>query len=91
MFSQVSVSPQEDVFPIASMDTPPRTRGRHPPGPEVDTSLGRHPPGQTTPRQTPLADTVWDIVNKQVVCIPLEYIHVHSIVSKDLHPSLYCE
>ena len=49
------------VCPIACWDTPPGTRGRHPPGPEADTPwadtpLGQPPPGQTPPqdqRQTP--------------------------------------
>ena len=40
MFPQVSVCPQGAVCPIAYWDTPPRTRGRH-------------PPGQISPRQTP--------------------------------------
>ena len=58
MFSQVSGCPQGGVCLIAGWDTHlPGTRGRHPPGPEVDTPgsetdtpLARHPsPWQTTP------------------------------------------
>ena len=65
MFSQASVCPQGGVCPIACWDTPPWTRGRHPPGadtpprcrppqirppgPEVDTPLEQTPPPRSRP------------------------------------------
>ena len=64
MFSQVSVCSQGGgVSPHCMLGyTPPRTRGRHPPGPEADTPrqtppwadmhppwADTHPPGQTQP------------------------------------------
>ena len=70
------LSVHEECLPHCMLGyTPPRIRGRHPPG--------RHPlPGQTTP----WADSAyWDTVNKRAVRIPLECILVLLLNTQSNH------
>ena len=59
------LSVHRGCLPIACWDTPPQTRGRHPPGRHRPSPLGRHPPWTDTPLGRHLHSACWDMVNKR--------------------------